>query len=169
MQIGKIQNAFSWIVIFSEISHVFCCVLPSLFTIMTFLVGLGLIGVMPLWLDQLHVFMHGYELPMIIFSALVLVLGWIVFIIGRKIDCRNTGCCHEPCAPKKNRSFFVLKIATFLFCINLSIYLLVHLGYDESQHVHDHGHEIAQTQSQDALLVSDDKAHDGHDAHHHHH
>ncbi len=96
-----------------------------------------MIGVMPMWMDGMHDIMHEYERPMIILSAIILVIGWGIFFIGRRIDCRDTGCCHEPCKPKKNRSFLVLKVATILFIINVSIYVSVHMAHDEKRHIHE--------------------------------
>ena len=123
----RIQDIFSWAVVLSEVSHVFCCVLPSIFSVLTVLVGMGLIGVMPIWMENAHEVMHGWEIPLIIMSGVVLALGWTLHFISKKIDCHDTGCGHEPCEPKKKNTARILKIATCLFVINIVIYLVVHM------------------------------------------
>ncbi|MGH1403311.1 MAG: hypothetical protein ACRBDL_03640 [Alphaproteobacteria bacterium] len=142
----RIQNAFSWVVVASEVSHVFCCVLPSVFTVISVLIGMGMIGVMPLWIETIHHTMHEWELPIIITSGVVLILGWAIHVISQKLDCHDTGCAHGSCKPKKNRASKVLKIATFLFLMNIAIYFSIHYGQgqtDSNQPVaehHHHGH-----------------------------
>ncbi len=146
MQIKKAQGVLSWVVILSEISHVFCCVLPSVFSLLTILVGMGVLGAMPTWMNGLHDVMHDWEIPVIIASAVVLFLGWSLHFISKAIDCRDTGCGHEPCAPKKNRTQLVLIIATLLFAVNVTIYMTVHVSQDnaaeavgqDDHHGHDH-------------------------------
>lgn len=137
-QSKKVQGVFSWVVIASEIGHVFCCVLPTVFSVLTLLVGMGMIGVMPIWIDQFHDVMHGWEIPLMGFSGGVLLTGWAIYYVSRRMDCHDTGCCHEPCSPKKDRTKTILKIATALFVINVMIYATVHvpqsLGYFSSAH-----------------------------------
>ncbi len=125
-QMRRLQDVFSWVVVLSEVSHVFCCVLPSIFSIITVLVGMGLMGVMPVWLDEFHHVMHDWELPLIVMSASVLVIGWALHFVSKKINCHDTGCGHEPCGPKKKKTAKILKFATFLFIINIAIYFSVH-------------------------------------------
>ncbi len=125
----RIQDIFSWVVVASEISHVFCCVLPSIFSIITVLVGMGIIGVTPIWLGGLHEAMHEWEIPLIIMSGVILVLGWTLHFVSKSIDCHDTGCGHEPCTPKKQRTARILKIATLLFVINVAIYSALHMKY----------------------------------------
>lgn len=125
-QIKKVQGLFSWVVILSECSHVFCCVLPSIFSIVTLLVGVGMIGAMPIWMDGLHQMMHGYEIPLMMASGVVVMLGWGLNYLSNKIDCHDTGCGHGACKPKKKKSERILMAATVLFLINISIYMVVH-------------------------------------------
>ncbi len=125
-QIKRVQGIFSWVVVLSEVSHVFCCVLPSIFSVLTVFVGMGVIGVMPVWMESTHHAMHDWEIPLIGMSAFILVLGWLLHFISKRIDCHDTGCGHGPCGTKKNKTARVLKIATFLFVINVVIYLSVH-------------------------------------------
>lgn len=125
-QIKRVQGIFSWVVVLSEVSHVFCCVLPSIFSVLTIFVGMGVIGVMPVWMESTHHVMHDWEIPLIGMSAFILCLGWVLHFISKRIDCHDTGCGHGPCGTKKNKTARTLKIATFLFVINVIIYLSVH-------------------------------------------
>lgn len=124
------RTVLNSMVILSEISHVFCCVLPTIFSVMGMLVGLGVAGGMPLWLSGLHEIIHGWEIPVIAMSCVVLAFGWIVHNISERMDCHDTGCHHPPCEPKKKNSAVILKIATLLFILNISVFLIFHKGLD---------------------------------------
>lgn len=113
-------------VVVSETSHVLCCVLPTVFSLISLLVGMGLVAAMPGFLIVIHNFMHAWEVPIIAFSGVVLVLGWAITLYSDKIDCHHTGCAHGTCAPKKSRAHIVLSIATALFLFNLAMYAFVH-------------------------------------------
>lgn len=125
----KIQKFVYWACVSSEISHIFCCGLPILFSLLSLLSGLGVIIAMPAGLDFLHEALHDYEIPMIITSGCIIVLGWALHYVAYRIDCRSTGCGHGPCAPKKRNSGRVLIIATALFVMNVSIYFLFHYSH----------------------------------------
>ncbi len=125
-QINRASSISSWTVILSEISHVFCCIIPSMFSFLTVLVSMGLIGAMPVWMEGFHHFMHGWELPLIAMSGSVLVIGWALHFVSKAMDCHDTGCVHEPCEPKKKNTARVLQIATLLFVVNIVIYLSIH-------------------------------------------
>lgn len=153
MQFKRLQGLFSWVVVFSELSHIFCCVLPSVFSIMTVLVGIGVLGAVPVWMDGMHEAMHDWEIPIIVGSGTVLMFGWIVHFISKRIDCHESGCGHGPCAPKKQKMSIILKIATFLFVMNVIIYATVHVTHDQARH--------------DSAL-SGEHHEDAHDLHHDH-
>lgn len=136
MQIQRFQNLAASFAIISEVSHTFCCVLPSMFSILTVLVGLGAIGAMPLWLEGLHTVMHGWEVPMLFASFVVLALGWALHLVSKRLDCRSTGCGHKPCGAKKRDAAKILKIASILFFINVSIYTFAHVP--TNMHPSDH-------------------------------
>ncbi len=129
MQAKRLQGIFSWFVVISELSHVFCCVLPSVFTTLTMLVTIGVMTTLPDWMNSAHDVMHGWEVPIIVMSGVVLTLSWVLHLISKRIDCHETGCVHEPCEPKKDRNALILKIATVLFVINISVYSIVHINY----------------------------------------
>lgn len=151
----RIQKTIFWAVLASEFSHIFCCVLPTVVSILSLMAGLGIFSVMPSGLLALHELIHTWEVPMIITSAAILLMGWGLHVLSVKIDCHNTGCAHEPCGPKKTRSSKLLMIATALFTINVSVYMFVHRNanivipaahttqeapaHDHSGHV-DHSH-----------------------------
>lgn len=127
MSIKRVQNTLSWMAFISMVSHLFCCVLPAFLSVLTILVGFGLIGVMPMWVDSMHHIMHDWEMPLIIGSGAVLSLGWLIQFISWRIDCHDTGCGHEePCAPKKKRSARILIFATILFVINVLVFFGAH-------------------------------------------
>jgi len=137
MQIKKMQRVTSWFVVLSEVSHVFCCVIPSIFSILTILAGMGAMSALPLWMVGAHDAIHGWELTIIITSGVILAFGWLLQIISKRIDCHDTGCVHEPCGKKKKSTTTILKIATALFIINITIYVTVHM--------HQQRHEQAET------------------------
>lgn len=122
----KLQNTLFWTIVASETSHVFCCVLPTVVSLASLLSGLGLVSALPAGVLSFHDFMHRWEIPLIIFSGVVLALGWALHIISVRIDCHDSGCGHEPCAPKKRRTTGILKIATALFAVNTSVYFAFH-------------------------------------------
>ena len=97
-------------------------------SVLSLLIGVGLIGSLPFSLLVVHDFLHTWELPIIIGSGMMIALGWLVLIYSRKIDCHNTGCGHEPCAPKKKKSSRLLEVATILFVVNVSVYAIFHRG-----------------------------------------
>ncbi len=123
---NRLHSAINWISITSEISHFFCCGIPIIFSILSLISGMGIIVSMPMGISHLHEAMHDYEVPMIIMSGSIILLGWTLHIVAKRIDCHSTGCGHEPCAPKKKRSSKILIIATGLFALNLAGYFLLH-------------------------------------------
>ncbi len=129
----KRRKAVFWVVLLSETSHIFCCVLPSVFSIMALLAGVGMISVMPAPLNAVHEFMHGWELPMIAASGLILLLGWVIDIYSRRVDCHDTGCGHPPCGERKDKAHLILKIATVLFFTNLMVYAVLHQGWSSGE------------------------------------
>lgn len=143
----KHQKRLFLAIILSETGHVFCCVLPTIFSIMSLLAGAGLVASMPTWMIGFHDMMHVWEVPMIILSAVVVLLGWGLYFYSRQIDCHNTGCHHEPCGPRKKTANRILVIASILLAFNVTIYLGIHRHFDiEAPHaaavdnpVHDRG------------------------------
>ena len=123
----NMQKHFGWAVIASELSHVFCCVIPTLVTVLSVFANLGLFVMSPDgWLINIHNVMHHYEIPIIIFSGGMVALGWVAHFFSRRVDCHDTGCGHPPCTPQKTNNSRVLTIATLLLALNIVIYFGVH-------------------------------------------
>lgn len=148
----RFEGHFGWAVLVSELSHVFCCVIPTLVTILSAFANLGLFVVSPDGiLMSIHNKMHSYEIPIILFSGGMVALGWAAHLFSQKVDCHDTGCGHPPCTPQKARNSRVLIVASVLFCLNIIIYFGVHLNvmhFDafrprplESRIHQDHPHE----------------------------
>ncbi len=145
----KHQKRIFWAIVATETSHIFCCVLPTLFSLASVLAGLGINVTMPGWLESAHDVMHGYELPVIMFSAGVVALGWGLHYYSLRNDCHDVGGCHhEPCGPKKRRASKILIAASILLAINFTVYFGIHRPMDQASHhaghehyEHDHGHE----------------------------
>ena len=146
----KPQKALYTAIIASETSHVFCCVLPTIFSILSLMAGLGLVTAMPVWLQSIHEILHHWELPMILVSGAIVAAGWALDAYARKIDCHNTGCHHGSCQPQKKRAHTILKVATVLFLINTSVYLVFHRAMPQTLPDAAHyGHTPAEAQPAD--------------------
>lgn len=140
-----LQKHLVWAVILSESSHVFCCVFPTVFSVVSLLAGLGVVAAMPTFMVTMHNMLHAWELPMIGLSGVVLALGWWAVWYSDKIDCHSTGCAHGACAPKKNKAHIVLKVATVLFIFNVLIFITLHKSTWFATHIAakaaaEHGH-----------------------------
>lgn len=122
----KLHKPVMWAVVVSESSHVFCCVLPTLFSVIGLLAGLGMVITLPGYMIELHQWLHDWEVPMIVVSGLILAVGWIAVRHSEKVDCHSAGCSHGACAPSKKRAHLVLKIATVLFVFNVLVYAVIH-------------------------------------------
>ncbi|MGH1399349.1 MAG: hypothetical protein ACRBCT_09060 [Alphaproteobacteria bacterium] len=141
----KIQKTVNIAVLAAETSHIFCCVLPTVVSVMSLLAGVGLIGSMPVSLLWLHDVLHDWEVPIIIGSGVVLALAWALHFYAKRFDCADAGCCSEPCAPKKNSASRLLIVASVLFVVNVSVYMFVHRNWDAThggaESVHGAGHD----------------------------
>ncbi len=113
--------------VISESSHIFCCVLPTVFSVMSLLAGAGIMTMPAAWV-HLHEEMHAWELPVIALSACVLAAGWGLHIYTQKHDCGHEGCGHPPCNTGKNKTHLLLMAATVLFAVNLFVYGVFHKG-----------------------------------------
>lgn len=122
---SSVQKSLIWAVILSESSHVFCCVFPTIFSLVSLMAGLGVVA-MPAVMVRMHDVLHAWELPMIVTSGVILALGWAAVLYSERIDCHSTGCAHGACAPKKSKAHVVLMIATTLFIFNIAVYAGIH-------------------------------------------
>ena len=110
----------------AEFSHVFCCVLPTVVTVLSFGANLGLVTAAPTWLLDIHEKIHDLEVPIILASGAMVCFGWAFHSMSLRVDCHNTGCSHPPCTPSKNNNRKILLIATILFLVNVTIYTTIH-------------------------------------------
>lgn len=152
----KVEKRIFTAILVSELSHLFCCILPTIISAMSLLSGLGLITTMPGILITVHEALHDWELHLITFSALIVVFGWGLVLYNKKIgSCYETGCSHGPCEPRKNTARNILIAASALFIINLAVYLFIHKERavfsvnknDVSHSDHDMHHDYKKDQS----------------------
>jgi hypothetical protein len=123
----KQQAAILWAIILSETSHIFCCVLPTLFSLFSILTNLGMF-VMPGWFISLHEAMHAWEMPIVFASGIILATGWILYWQSAKGECQSGTCAHDKHHPKMKTTRLVLKIASVLFVVNVFVFLVIHRG-----------------------------------------
>jgi hypothetical protein len=148
----NINQNFAWAVLASELSHVFCCVLPTLFTVISFAANIGMISAAPIWLMDMHESIHHYEIPIILFSGAMVCFGWAVHRMSLRVDCHDTGCAHPPCSPTKSRNTKILMIATILFLANVTIYATIHknifgLSFLPTNIQHDHSDHTSEIEN----------------------
>lgn len=125
----KLQKATLWTLILSESTHIFCCVLPTIVSIISLLAGAGALSFIPSSILDLHDLLHHWEVPMIIFSGALLAIGWGLHMLSERLNCATEStCCHGPCAPKKTLTFKIMVAATALFFFNIVIYFMFHAG-----------------------------------------
>lgn len=132
-----------WSAIAVGLSHMFCCILPGVISLLALLSGFGVIATLPVWMESLHALTHNYELYIIGFSGLVVIIGWASILYSKKEDCHKHGCDHGSCQPRKKVASKVLIVATLLFFVNVTVYALWHEdGADiiAATHEHDHDH-----------------------------
>ena len=126
----RVSHALGWVAFLSVFGHVFCCGLPLVLGIVSLLTGFGMFSVALPMLDHIHALFWDFEVPAMVFSAIMLAIGWGVQIHARTIDCHDTGCVHEPCGGKKRRTATLLWMATVIFAFNLVAFTVF------QQHVH---------------------------------
>ena len=124
----KLRRNIVWLVIASEVSHLFCCVLPTLGAVLSLVVGIGLL---PTGFTVLHEIIHGYEVPAIIFAAVTLGLGWWAYWMAKRTDCHSLGHDEHACHKTTDRSKIYLLIGSALFVMNLTIYFTLHFSLDQ--------------------------------------
>ncbi len=122
----RIQTITHWAAAVSQLSHLFCCGLPALFSILSLLSTFGIALSLPSSYADLHHLMHDYELPVLAFAGSITLIGWALHYVSWRMDCTTTGCLHEPCRPKKKRSNRILIFSTVLFLFNVIIYMTAH-------------------------------------------
>ena len=124
----KIQKYANYLVLVSACSHFFCCVLPTISSFIGLSASIGLFSTHFEFLE----FFHKYEKEILIFSAAAITVSAISQFISWRINCRETGCQHEPCEEKKAKSNRVFNIAVILFAFNVTVFFLT----GHSHHAH---------------------------------
>ncbi len=89
---------------------------------------------LPFWFEDLHRLTHNFEIPLLIFSGVVVLFGWWIFWKGQKKDAarilEEASCAHNGCTKTqdshKRTASIVLKIASILFALNLGVYVVFH-------------------------------------------
>jgi hypothetical protein len=132
----KFQRNLAWAVLASESTHVFCCVIPTIVTLISVLASMGVIASVPVFMFDFHEILHRYEIPIIAGSGFMLGLGWVLYAISRRIECQKPHC--EPhvtvCGPQKNNSRTVLWAATIIFLVNITVYSTIHVALENRMH-----------------------------------
>ena len=116
------RRGLGWAVLASELGHVFCCILPTFFSLFSFAANIGLIGGAPGFLAVVHEIIHRYELPVILFSGFMVGVGWLVYWGSRRLRV----CGDAMCAKGARHNRLILVIATGLFTVNVFIFAVVH-------------------------------------------
>lgn len=115
----RVQAVVQWVLLVSLTSHIFCCVLPTVFSVVSALSGVGLLSASMPAVHFIHEITHDFEHVLLSFSAFMLMISWGAYLYSRQIDCHNTGCQHGPCDSKKDRSKLILWVASALFVFNV--------------------------------------------------
>ncbi|MDB5492011.1 MAG: putative rane protein [Micavibrio sp.] len=130
----RIQKALFWSIVASESTHVFCCVLPTLVSVISLVAGMSALSFLPGFVLTIHETLHAYEVPTIFFSGLMLAIGWALQGYSKRLDCgtaEDSCCSHEPCAPRKDHTFKIMIGATALFAFNVGVYFVFHYGHSQ--------------------------------------
>jgi hypothetical protein len=135
-QKSNVQRNIALAVILAESTHIFCCVLPTVVTLFSILASFGVIAQAPIFMLDIHEALHAYEIPVIVFSGIMLVLGWVFYVVSRRIECQKSHCePHETvCGPQKNSARTVLILASLIFTMNIVVYTTVHIGLEHMMH-----------------------------------
>jgi hypothetical protein len=125
----KRKTFILWAIIVSESSHIFCCVLPTLFSLLAILTNLGMF-VMPAAFVTFHETLHHWEFPIVMVSGLILAMGWGLHWHSLRGEECPSGCKHhtDKAHPSVSKTHLILKIASVLFVINVFVFLVIHRG-----------------------------------------
>ena len=122
--VKRVTTAFVFMTIFG---HVFCCVLPLIMSVSSLGVSLGLVAVNSPIIEWFAL----HEADIFIVAGLMITISGMAQYVSYKIDCRDTGCAHSSCEPKKSWSSIIFKFAAVLYVVNLCVFLVF-------PHVHTH-------------------------------
>lgn len=136
----KLQSGIFYTILASEIGHVFCCVIPTVLSLLALGASYGLVATLPDFLVSFHSFMHQWEKLVILVSGTLLALGWLLYWLSLRIN-GAADCCggdHTKTGKTGNKTVLVMSVASVLFCLNLGIYLGVHQGAGADFGVQNH-------------------------------
>lgn len=122
----KIHGVLNYTVLISQLGHVFCCGVPALVSVLSLVIGFGLIGSVPGILGDLHQSVHIWEKSILIFSGSMLTFGWALDNFSRHMVHEKQGCSHKSCHTKKQKNSRILIFSSVLFAINIFLYLYAH-------------------------------------------
>ena len=116
-----LKTLSTFFVIMGSLMHIFCCGLPLLLSITSLATTLGI--------SSLSIFEVEWFEPIenyiLIVMGVMLAVTYVVNRSSKKIDCTQDGLCeHPPCDEKKDISGYLLKIATVLYLVNITIFVL---------------------------------------------
>lgn len=119
-QFIKLSNNADFMAIFA---HLLCCGVPALASILSIITNGAIAGSVLFvklsdWTESLHFIAF-------VFSSLMVSIALGSFYLSVKRDCVKEGACHhEPCAPKKQKSWRLLTLSITLYCINVAVFIL---------------------------------------------
>jgi hypothetical protein len=115
------NRAATGLSVMAELTHVFCCGIPLTVAALS----LGTVGGAFTSLHAFHDVMHIYEVRILLGSGLILALSGALQYLSFRLDCRQTGCHHGDCSPKKFRASLLFKLATLAYGLNLLLFMLL--------------------------------------------
>jgi hypothetical protein len=133
----KIRAVSKFLSLASLISHFFCCFLPGVISLITLIT---LSGATVITMEDFGIPEYVHE-KMIYISFVVLIVSGLANIVSYKIDCREMGCVHGACAPKKSKYFKLYAYSVVFFLLNAVIHFTLHTHEHHDHHDHEKHHE----------------------------
>jgi hypothetical protein len=118
-------------ILLSVLPHIFCCGLPTAFTLTSLFAGFGVMVIRADQMEALHHVLHVWEMPLLAFSLVMTAIGWAMHLSANKAACSQPCCGDHGCSstvatePVK-RSCTILIITTALVAINTAVLLFGH-------------------------------------------
>lgn len=147
----NMRRTFYWTILASELSHIFCCVLPVLLSLISIFSLYGAMNAVPGFIWSAHDFMHHWEPVILVVSALLLLSGWGLWAQQKQVSHPTHSCqtsnCDEAKSLRKMR--LMLLVTSGLFAVNFSVYALIHAEhapFSQENHMSDaaHNHDHSQ-------------------------
>jgi len=143
----KLQTTIFYSILASELGHVFCCVIPTVLSILTLAASYGMVVTIPGFALSYHNYIHTWEHLIIAISAALLVLGWSLFALNARLQIKHDCCSQTTCNKTRHKSKIIMIIATVLFLVNVSAYFLLHKDRNTvpvapAQNHHNHANAV---------------------------